>query len=150
MVIVTRFTLFSPYIISVASLFFGCSYNPFHFLAVRDQISYSYSTGLWAGRSGFYGSISGGGWEFFSSPGRPEQFWGPPSLLSNGVTGSLSLGVKRPMHEADHSPHLVPRSKKAWSYISTPQYASMAWYSVKAQGQLYLYHTTQQENCNLS
>jgi len=34
----------------------------------------------------------------------------------------------------------VPRSKNAWSYISTPQYTLMAWCSVKnAQGQLYIY-----------
>jgi hypothetical protein len=34
----------------------------------------------------------------------------------------------------------VPRSKNGWSYTSTPQYAFMAWCSVKkAQGQLYLY-----------
>jgi hypothetical protein len=39
---------------------------------------------LWAGRSGFYGSIPGGGWEFFSSTPRPERLWGPPNLLSNG------------------------------------------------------------------
>jgi hypothetical protein len=35
--------------------------------------------------------------------------------------------------------HLVPRSKNEWSYASTPQYASMAWCSVEARGQLYLY-----------
>jgi hypothetical protein len=35
--------------------------------------------------------------------------------------------------------HLVQRSKNACSYTSTPQYAFMAWCSVKAQGQLYLY-----------
>jgi hypothetical protein len=35
--------------------------------------------------------------------------------------------------------HLVPRSKNAWSYTSTPQYVSLAWCSFKkAQGQLYL------------
>jgi hypothetical protein len=28
-----------------------------------------------------------GGWEFFSSPPRPERHWGPPSLLSNGYQG---------------------------------------------------------------
>jgi hypothetical protein len=39
---------------------------------------------LWAGWSGFYGSIPGEGWEFFSSPPRPERMWVPPSLLSNG------------------------------------------------------------------
>jgi len=35
--------------------------------------------------------------------------------------------------------HLVPKSKNAWNYTSTPQYAFMAWYLVKAQEQLYLY-----------
>jgi hypothetical protein len=40
----------------------------------------------------------GGGWEFFSSPPRPERLWGPPSI-SNGYQG-----VKRPGREADHSP----------------------------------------------
>jgi len=35
----------------------------------------------------------------------------------------------------------VPRSKNAWGYTSTPQYAFMAWWSVKAQGKLYLYLT---------
>jgi hypothetical protein len=38
--------------------------------------------------------------EFFSSPPRPNRFLGTPSLLSNG---SLSLGVKQPGREADHS-----------------------------------------------
>jgi hypothetical protein len=38
---------------------------------------------------GFWGSISGGGWEFFSSPPRPERLWGPLSLLSNGHHGSF-------------------------------------------------------------
>jgi hypothetical protein len=33
----------------------------------------------------------------------------------------------------------VPLAKNKWSYTSTPQYASMAWCSVKAQGKLYLY-----------
>jgi hypothetical protein len=47
----------------------------------------------------------GGGWEFFSSPPLcPERLWGPPSLLSNEYRGSLSLGIKRPGRETDHSP----------------------------------------------
>jgi hypothetical protein len=48
--------------------------------------------------------------------------------------GKAAGGVKLTTHL-----HLVPRSKNEWSYTSTPQYALMAWFSVKAQGQLYLY-----------
>jgi hypothetical protein len=44
----------------------------------------------------------GGGWEFFSSPLRPERLWGPASLLSNVYQGSFP-GVKRSVREADHS-----------------------------------------------
>jgi hypothetical protein len=64
---------------------------------------------------------------------------GPTQPPITWVPRALFLGVKRPGREADHSPHLVPRSNSDWSYNSTPQYAFMAWCSVKkAQGQLYL------------
>jgi len=36
------------------------------------------------------------------------------------VPGVLSLGVKRPGREADHSPHVVVRSKDEWGSTSTP------------------------------
>jgi hypothetical protein len=55
------------------------------------------------------------------------------------VPGTLSLGVKRPGREADHSPPSSSEVKNAWNYTSTLQYAFMAWCSVKAQGQLYLH-----------
>jgi hypothetical protein len=35
-------------------------------------------------------------------------------------TGALSLGVKRPGREADHSPPSNAEVKNAWSYTSTP------------------------------
>jgi hypothetical protein len=97
------------------------------------------ATRLRAERSEFWGSIPGGVWKFFSSPQCPERLWGPRSLLSKGIRGSF------------------PESKAAgaWSWPLTPiyfrgqrmsgaihplsQYAFMAWCSVKAQGQLYLY-----------
>jgi hypothetical protein len=63
---------------------------------------------------------------------------GPTQPPIQWVPGALSLGVRRPGREADH-PHLVPRSKNEWSYISIPHYAFMAWSSAKAQGQIYLY-----------
>jgi hypothetical protein len=46
-------------------------------------------------------------------------------------TEAFSLGVKRPGRESDHSPPSSAEVKNAWSYISTPQYAFMAWCSVK-------------------
>jgi hypothetical protein len=46
---------------------------------------------------------------------------------------ALSLEVKQPEREADHSPPSSAEVKNAWSYISTPKYAFMVFYSVKAQ-----------------
>jgi hypothetical protein len=64
---------------------------------------------------------------------------GPTQLPIQWVPGALSLGVKRPGREADHSPPSSAELKTEWSYTSTPQYAFMAWCSVKkAQGQLCL------------
>jgi hypothetical protein len=87
------------------------------------------------------GSSPGRGWEFFSSPPRPDRLWDPPSLLSNVYQGALSLGVKRLGREADQLPPSSAEVKNAQSYTSTPQYAFMALCSVKAQGQLYFTFT---------
>jgi hypothetical protein len=53
------------------------------------------------------------------------------------------MGIRGPFpgRKADHSPPPSAEVKNAWSYTSTPQYAFMAWCSIKAQGQLYLYVT---------
>jgi hypothetical protein len=48
-----------------------------------------------------------------------------------GTGRALSLGVKRPGSEADHSPSTRAEVKNAWSYTSTPQYVFMAWCLVK-------------------
>jgi hypothetical protein len=56
---------------------------------------------------------------------------GPTLPPIQWVPCALSLGVKRPGRESDHSPHLVPRSKSEWSYTSTTQYAFMALCLVK-------------------
>jgi hypothetical protein len=47
------------------------------------------------------------------------------------IQWDLSLGVKRPEREADHSPPSSAEVKNAWSYTSAPQHAFMAWRSVK-------------------
>jgi hypothetical protein len=56
---------------------------------------------------------------------------GPTQLPSQWISGALSLGVKRPGRELDHSPASSAEVKNAWSYIPLPQYSFMAWCSVK-------------------
>ena len=50
---------------------------------------------------------------------RPDQPWGPPSLLYNGHWASF-LGVKRSERGVDHPTHLAQRLKKEYSFTSTP------------------------------
>jgi hypothetical protein len=47
------------------------------------------------------------------------------------VPGTLSLGIKRPGREADHSPPFSAEVKNAWSYTSTPQYFFMTYCLLK-------------------
>jgi hypothetical protein len=55
---------------------------------------------------------------------------GPTQPPIQWIPGALSLGVKRPGREADHS-HLVPRSRMRDAIPPLPQHAFMAWCSVK-------------------
>jgi hypothetical protein len=56
------------------------------------------------------------------------------------VPGSLSLGVKLPGREADHSPQSSAKVKMRGAIFPLPKYAFMAWCSVKknSTGQFYL------------
>jgi hypothetical protein len=47
------------------------------------------------------------------------------------VQEALSLGVKRPGREADHSRPPSPEVKNVWGYTSTSQYAFITWCLVK-------------------
>jgi hypothetical protein len=59
------------------------------------------------------------------------------------VPGALSLGVKQPGREAGHSPPSSAEVKEWVELYPTPQYAFMAWCSVKrSTSQLYLYSST--------
>jgi hypothetical protein len=74
---------------------------------------------------------------------------GPTQLPIQWVSGALSLGVKRPGREADHSPPYSTKIKNAWSYTSTPQYAFMAWCSVKKHRDNYTYTFTLEKRTTL-
>jgi hypothetical protein len=65
-----------------------------------------------------------------------------PASYPLGTTGFFPGGKSGRGVKLITELHLVPRSKNEWSYTSTPQYAFMAWFSVKAQGQLYIYFYT--------
>jgi hypothetical protein len=69
---------------------------------------------------------------FFSSPKQPEQLWGLQSLLFKWVPGPLSLVVKWPEREPNHS-NLVLRLRMCGAVPSFPY--TPAW---RAQGQLHL------------
>jgi hypothetical protein len=56
---------------------------------------------------------------------------GPTQPLIQWVLGVLSLGIKWPGREADHSPPSSAEVKNGWSYTSIPQCAFMAWCLVK-------------------
>jgi hypothetical protein len=63
---------------------------------------------------------------------------GPTQTPNQWLPGALSLGVKLPGREADHSPPSTAEIKNSWSYTTTPQHTFMLWSSVKTQGHLYL------------
>jgi hypothetical protein len=54
----------------------------------------------------------------FNTVSRPAL--GPTQPTIQWVPGILSLGVKRPGREADHSPPSSAEIKNEWSYTSTP------------------------------
>jgi hypothetical protein len=70
-----------------------------------------------------------------STPHRVQTGSRPPHPPIKWVPEALSLGVKRPGREVDHSPPM-PRLRMCGA--TTPPYAFMAWCSVKAQGLRYL------------
>jgi hypothetical protein len=79
------------------------------------------------------GSSPGRDWGFFSSPPRPDQLWGPHSLLSSGYQVFFLGGVNWPRREADHS-HLVPRSKCVELYLYCPNTPSWCCAQLKKHG----------------
>jgi hypothetical protein len=54
----------------------------------------------------------------FSTVSRPAL--GPNQPPVQWVPGALTLGVKRPVREADHSPASSAEVKSAWMYNSIP------------------------------
>jgi hypothetical protein len=66
-----------------------------------------------------------GGWEFFSRHHVQPSSGAHPDSYPMG-TGALSLEVKRPGRETNHSPPSSAEVKNAWNYPFTSQYAFRA------------------------
>jgi hypothetical protein len=69
------------------------------------QLVYRRTMG-WTARAGFLA-----GARFFSSPKRSDRLCGPPSLLSSGCQGDISLDAKQSQREADLSPPFIVKFK---------------------------------------
>jgi hypothetical protein len=65
------------------------------------------------------GSSPGTGWECFSFSIASRPALGPTQPLTQWVRGAVSLRIKRPWRNADHSPPSSAKVKNAWSYTST-------------------------------
>jgi hypothetical protein len=65
----------------------------------------------------------------FTTVSRPAL--GPTQPPISWLQGTISLGVKRPVSAADHSPPSSAEVKNAWSYTSIPQYVIVVWCLVK-------------------
>jgi len=79
------------------------------------------------------GAVPGRDWEYFLfATDVPRPALGPNQPPIQWVPGALSLRVKRPGSEADHSPPSSAEVKNAWSYTFNPQYAFMALFSVRS------------------
>jgi hypothetical protein len=89
---------------------------------------FNYAYGLTIGVLGF-DSRRGPGIFLFTTA--PRTALGPTQPPIQWVPGTISLGVKRPGREADHSPLSSAEVKNASSCTSTPQYVLVAWCLVK-------------------
>jgi hypothetical protein len=92
-------------------------------MASRDS-SVGVATGYGLDGRGVGGGVTGGGNKFlFSTSSRPVLGNTQPIQW---VPWAFPPGVRRPGHEADHSPPASAQVKNTWIYTSTPPYVFMA------------------------
>jgi hypothetical protein len=110
---------------------------------IWKQFSQTNSLSTGAGTSQWYSAGLRVGWSgvrvttgaLFTTASRPAL--GPTQPPIQWVPRALSLGIKRPKREADHSPPSSAEVRNAWSYnftLNTP-----ACRGAQTQGQIYIY-----------
>jgi hypothetical protein len=107
------------------------------FITVTDTSrgsSVSIVAGVWAGRRWFDSRQVQG---VFILVTASSLILGPSQPPIQRVPGALSLVVRQPGREADHSPPASAKVKNVWSYTSTPKYRFMAWCLIKQQIRLH-------------
>jgi hypothetical protein len=93
----------------------------------RENTSVSTVTRLRVGRPGF-DSRQGQG-NFYLRHRVQKSSGAHPTSYPMGTRDSFTPGLKRPRRESDLSPSPSAELKNAYSYISTPPYVFMKWYS---------------------
>jgi hypothetical protein len=89
---------------------------------LRENRDSSVGKGMGYGTDG-QGSITDRGGRFVSTPQCPYQLWGPPILIQ-WVPGTLSLCIKQPGREADHSSLCNAEVKDGWAIPPLPHTSS--------------------------
>jgi hypothetical protein len=87
-----------------------------HFYETGSSVSVVYDYGLRPGESG---SIPGRGNRFFLCVQTGSE--AHPTSYPIGTEGPFPGGKELPGHDADHSPHLLPKSRMSRCCISSPQ-----------------------------
>jgi hypothetical protein len=122
----------SPPLLPILSQMSPLHIVPACFSQIRSNVYYPrWATGWTIGVLRF-DSRRGLGIFLFTTASRTAL--GPTQPPIQWIPGALSLGIKRPGREADHSPPSSAEVKNAWSYTSTPRNVFMAWCLVKHRG----------------
>jgi hypothetical protein len=125
--------MFSSCSLQVASII-GLNFNPW-----SQGSSVTVVTSLRPGRPVF--DSRQGSEEFFLFSTASRLALGSTRPRIKWVLVVVSLGIKRPRREADHSPPSIAEIKNVRSYSSIPQYVFMAWYVVSHRYNLNLTRT---------